>query len=144
MSTCTGRAALVGEFLDVRPAEMGALWRGLAERFGHVTVIALADPRSFGTQVVTAAFLGLSVVVVPDAAMQAGGEPARGARQVVALAPDGVGVDHLVLTSWSQVRRHLARGGYEDVVFVDRLPRFRDRLLARFAAYRPAGAPSGG
>jgi hypothetical protein len=134
------RALLVCESHRVSGPGAVELWSQFADDRGSVTMIMVADPYRFGAGVVAPTLFGPMVANFAAVPHDAYEEAARQAREMVRLAPAGLGVEYLVLRTWYDVRRHVADHGYERVLVAGRPQRIWDMLRVRAAGWAMATA----
>src|SRR5919197_4498472 len=120
------RALLVCESHRVSGPGAAELWSQFADDRRSVTVIMVADPYGLGAGVVAPTLCGPLVANVPAVPHDAYEEAARQAREMLRLAPAGLGVEYLVLQTSYDVRCHVAGHGYARVLVAGRPRRIAD------------------
>ena len=129
-----GAALVVGVETVARPdggrAWATDVWGRLAASHRRVTVIAVDDRWLAAPYLVGASPFGLWMANSTAQPSDLGAAKAR-ACELVALAPDHLLVDHLVVPGWNAARRHVRLRRYRDVLVVAPPCRLRDKLETR-------------
>ena len=124
-------AVLIGRFCDLTPAQAAGIWDRVGSGYGHVTIVAVADPSGFYVTSMATGLFGVVVLDGRDAHDASRAEAARRARQVVDVAPRRLSVDHVVVDGGIDLWRLLRASRQADVVMADQRLGFVDRLLLR-------------